>query len=310
MPRVSITLSTYNGADSIAPTIESLLAQTFTDFELLIGINASKDNTLEIAEKYQKQDSRIRIINNKVNVGLGRNLNKLVSYMHPDSEYFAIAEDDDWYYPDRLQKEVDFLDANPDYGMVAGIGEFVSEDKVTLYPGMLLKGGYPEDQMEMLKLNYREQGKVTHTCMMVRKSVHVDHGLYFTQHYPNLCIDWDYVIRFCLYSKIGGIGEPLVRLDRRDARNSVTSNKNAQFRSARHFIRNKYWEFEGTGILTKEDLRYALNTQYLLEAKTYGRVHLVRNFLEMIKTYPGDARIWGLAKKMFKSAGRKVGFGK
>ena len=85
-----------------------------------------------------------------------------------------MAEQDDFYYENRLALQVDFLDKNPDYGLVSGIAEFWSgeEKNSTLFPGLLVNNKqYPTDYKEMFLLNYKEQVKVVNTAMMFRKNM-------------------------------------------------------------------------------------------------------------------------------------------
>jgi len=116
--KVSVLMPTYNHEPYIAQAIESFLAQQ-CDFavELLIGNDASTDNTLEIARQYAASNpERIKLIDHKTNIGLLRNYKSLIDIAQ--GEYFAILESDDyWIDPLKLQKQVDFLDQHPSYGI-------------------------------------------------------------------------------------------------------------------------------------------------------------------------------------------------
>ena len=100
-PKTSILLSTFNGESTIVETIESLLSQTYSDFELLICDDASTDRTLELINEIS--DSRISIFQNDKNRGLAETLNNLIQQSDPKSKYIAMAEQDDNYYPKRLE---------------------------------------------------------------------------------------------------------------------------------------------------------------------------------------------------------------
>ncbi|MDN5211443.1 glycosyltransferase family 2 protein [Fulvivirgaceae bacterium BMA12] len=288
-PRVSIVLPIYNGEQTLQNTLDSLFAQTFQDFEIVACIDGSKDNSLNILKSYN--DDRIKIIINKINLGLGRTMNRLVNYCHPESEYIAIAEQDDWYYPYRLEKQVEVLDTDEKIGMVSGVAEHYDGNKVTFtFPELLVKGEqYPRDHREMFLLNFREQIKVVNTCMMIRKSVHADNGLYFSQHYPNIPIDWQYVLRFSLVSYVHGIREPLVLFDKRTDRDSVTTKKKKMHRAARELIRNAYWEFEND--ISKKDYQYAMITQILLEGRQSSIITYFFRLIEALGRDPFDRRI-------------------
>lgn len=113
-PMVTVLMSVYNGEKFLKEAIESILNQTFTDFEFLIINDGSTDKSVEIIESYK--DSRIRLINNEKNLKLIASLNKGVSLAR--GKYIARMDCDDVSMPERLEKEVNFLESNTDHGLV------------------------------------------------------------------------------------------------------------------------------------------------------------------------------------------------
>jgi len=111
-PRVSIGLPVYNGEKYLDEAIESLLKQTFDDFELIISDNASTDRTKQICEKYARKDHRVSYFRNENNIGAADNFNKI--FKLSSGEYFKWAAHDDICDPDLLRKCVKALDENPD----------------------------------------------------------------------------------------------------------------------------------------------------------------------------------------------------
>lgn len=110
-PRVTIGIPVYNGENYLVESIESILAQTFTDFELIIADNASTDKTAEICQQYAAQDPRIRYVRNDKNLGASRNYNLLVELAR--GEYFKWQAHDDTCAPELLQRCVAVLDNDP-----------------------------------------------------------------------------------------------------------------------------------------------------------------------------------------------------
>lgn len=110
-PLVSVVLSTYNRAEIVSKTIESVLNQTSKDFEFIIINDGSTDNTAAILNAYAKKDPRIRIITNTPNQGLIASLNKGLNTAR--GKYIARIDDDDRMFPERLEKQVVFMDKNP-----------------------------------------------------------------------------------------------------------------------------------------------------------------------------------------------------
>jgi glycosyltransferase involved in cell wall biosynthesis len=101
----------YNGENFLAEALDSILAQTFGDFELLISDNASGDGTEEICRAYAARDDRIRYVRNETNLGAAKNYNQLVAWAQGD--YFKWAAHDDYVAPQFLERSVPVLDREP-----------------------------------------------------------------------------------------------------------------------------------------------------------------------------------------------------
>lgn len=111
-PRVTIGLPVYNGQNYLVETLESILAQTFTDFELVISDNASTDDTEKICREYAARDERIRYFRNSVNIGASANYNR--AFELGVAPYFKWAAHDDLLAPAFLERCVQALDDDPD----------------------------------------------------------------------------------------------------------------------------------------------------------------------------------------------------
>lgn len=119
VPRVSVLMGVYNCADTVHQSINSIMEQTFTDWEFIICDDGSKDNTASIIEEYTKKDPRIKFIRNDKNRGLSYTLNHCLEYA--TGEYCARMDGDDICSKDRFQIQVDFLDSHPEYGFVSSL---------------------------------------------------------------------------------------------------------------------------------------------------------------------------------------------
>lgn len=118
-PLVSIILPTYNREQYIRKAIDSVLDQTYRNFELIIINDGSTDETTEIVSEFSKKDLRVRIITNKVNLGLVKTLNRGIR--DALGKYIARLDDDDfWCDKRKLEKQVDFLEKNIEYALVGG----------------------------------------------------------------------------------------------------------------------------------------------------------------------------------------------
>ena len=110
-PRVSIGLPVFNGEDFIAAALDAILAQTYTDFELIISDNGSTDGTQEICRAYAAKDQRIRYYHSEQNLGAAWNYNRV--FQLSSGEYFKWAAHDDACAPTFVERCVDVLDRNP-----------------------------------------------------------------------------------------------------------------------------------------------------------------------------------------------------
>lgn len=131
MPKVTVLMPTYNVAPYVREAIDSVLRQTYTDFELLIIDDCSKDNTLDVVRSIN--DSRIHIEQNEHNLGLADNLNRGLSLI--TTEYVARMDGDDIAEPYWLEKEVAVLDNNPEIGVCGGCAQrFGSSNSLAILP--------------------------------------------------------------------------------------------------------------------------------------------------------------------------------
>lgn len=121
-PLVSVVTPVYNGEPYLRECIESVLAQTYPNWDYTIVNNCSQDRTREIAEEYAARDPRIRVHNNTQFVRQIANHNIAVRQISPDSRYCKIVAADDWLFPDCLSRMVDLAEANPSVGIVSAYG--------------------------------------------------------------------------------------------------------------------------------------------------------------------------------------------
>lgn len=110
---VSVLICTYNARKFLKPTIQSILDQSFKDFELLVLDNNSQDNTPRILKKLEAQDKRIKVFYGKENIGAYPGLNFLID--QASGKYIAINDHDDIWHPKKLDLQTRFLENNPAY---------------------------------------------------------------------------------------------------------------------------------------------------------------------------------------------------
>ncbi|MFM7407924.1 MAG: glycosyltransferase family 2 protein [Cuspidothrix sp.] len=123
--KLIIGLPVYNGEKFIQEALDSLLAQTFEDFELIISDNASTDNTEIICRNYAAKDKRIRYYRNETNIGCACNFNRVFELSN--SEYFKWAAYDDLHAPDFVEKCMEVLEKDPTYILCHSHTYFIDE---------------------------------------------------------------------------------------------------------------------------------------------------------------------------------------
>lgn len=198
-PIISITMAVYNGESFLRQAIDSILDQTFTDFELLIVDDGSTDLSVEIVSSYN--DPRIRMIRHDVNLGLVAARNNALRCSR--GEYVAILDCDDIAYPERLAKQFSFLNRNPEFGMVGSWIEIIdargdSTGEVMRYPAA------PEDIPSLLLFgNYFSQSAV-----LIRKASLPEE--YYRAEYP-VAEDYDLWARMAAGAKLWNIQQVLTR---------------------------------------------------------------------------------------------------
>lgn len=167
-PKVTVLMSVYNGEKYLNESIDSMLGQTFKDFEFLIINDGSTDKTAEILKSYN--DPRIRIINNEKNIGLTKSLNKGLRLTR--GEYIARQDADDISMPERLEKEVEFLEMHQDYAVVGTFTKIINENSEIL--------SFLERPIEDLKIKefFKKDNCIVHGSSMIRKACLLDVGFY------------------------------------------------------------------------------------------------------------------------------------
>lgn len=165
---VSIITPAYNAAAYIAETIESVLAQTYTNWEMLIVNDCSKDNTAEIVQSYAAKDKRIKLINLKQNSGAAIARNTAIQ--NAKGRYIAFLDSDDLWKKEKLQKQIEFMQQN-DYVFTFTAYEHFKEVKENI-----------QNQVQIPKsLNYNQALKGNQigclTVMLDRKQIQ---NIYFT----------------------------------------------------------------------------------------------------------------------------------
>lgn len=145
-PDISVIMSVYNGEAFLAPAVDSVLAQTFQNWELILMDDCSTDSTPDILAAYAKKDTRIRVYRNETNQRLPASLNRGIGLAR--GRYVARMDADDICLPDRLEKQLSFMDAHPELDL--SCCRFMTLCEGTVKMGVCGRKGDPEAMKAML----------------------------------------------------------------------------------------------------------------------------------------------------------------
>ncbi len=211
-PKVSICLTTYKRASVLPLSVESILSQTFTDFELIINDDCSPDNTESVCRAFMARDSRIQYFRNATNLKMPGNLNAAIS--HARGDYIANLHDGDVYRPDLIEKWASALDRYPTAGFVFNSLEALNQDRVHLkyfwhdYPP-LIRGRDLLDEMLWI------WNSPVFGTTMVRRAAYDQVGPFDKEF--GFISDIDMWMRLSLYYDVAYIREPLISVTPHEA---------------------------------------------------------------------------------------------
>ena len=114
-PKISVIMSVYNGEDYLAEAIESVLGQSFEEWELIVVNDCSTDRTGEILQQFALRDARVKVVTNEINLRLPSSLNKAL--LLANGKYIARMDADDICLPERLEKQYLFMEQNADVAL-------------------------------------------------------------------------------------------------------------------------------------------------------------------------------------------------
>lgn len=278
-PKVSVLTPIYNtNPIHLREMIESILSQTFTDFEFLISNDSPENKEIDkIIKEYAKSDNRIQYYKNDKNIGITRSRNKLLKMAQ--GEYLAIFDHDDISLPDRLEKQVDFLDNNPYVGVVSGWAQcFENRNDLIKKPESDIK----------IKIYLTDNSSVIHTATMIRKSVLIDNNIEYEEYYSPA---EDYRLWTRLMDVTHFYNIPCVLVKYRVHNENTTAKQNSTM-SKKHdiiqqFVCNRY------PMLRNEfDKKYNLGTKFRLRLFGIPLLKIKNNKIYLFEFIPVFKILW------------------
>lgn len=314
MPKVSVILTSFNHAKYLREAIDSALNQTFTDFELIIWDDASSDDSWEIIQSYE--DPRIKAFRNDVQRRGIYGINKAISEV-AQGEYIAIHHSDDVWEPEKLEKQVAFLDSHADIGAVFTNALAIDEDSAPFKDeGHFYFKIFDQpnrSRHEWLRHFFERGNALCHPSVLIRKQCYKDCGLY--RYGFGQLGDFDMWVRLALQCEIYVLPEKLVRFRVRE-NEANTSGSRPETRS-RHLyeyslILNHHLQINTLDDLVKvfpealkfcsgdnPNLRYALAMTILEIQPFYFTIQFALNLLFEILNDPAQRNFVAFDNKDF-----------
>jgi glycosyltransferase involved in cell wall biosynthesis len=232
-PRVTVLMPVYNGGAFLRPAVDSVLAQTFRDFELLIIDDGSTDGSLKTIEA--ERDSRIRLVHNPENLGLITTLNRGIELV--TGTYLARMDADDLCEPRRFERQVEYLDTHPEVGVCSTWATFI--DAAGRETGIL-----QTPTGRLLERQFWRPSPLIHPAVMARTTLLREHR-YATEFAD--AEDYELWLRIHARTRFHNLSEPLLRLRRHGKNVSMVRRENQLRNSYRAFSR-----FVGDGLVDYE----------------------------------------------------------
>jgi glycosyltransferase involved in cell wall biosynthesis len=200
LPLVSIVMTTYNRADMIASAINSVLSQTYAQWELLILDDASTDDTKAVVASHAKSDPRITYLPAPANLGITKNRNR--AFSSATGKYMAVLDSDDlWTKPEKLQKQVEFLEGHPDHVLVGSNVSVINERGETV-------GHFTyETEDETIKARLLLRNQFTHSAVLWRRGGR-DTEMWYDETIP-VWEDYDLILRLGKVGKLANLPEEM-----------------------------------------------------------------------------------------------------
>ena len=167
MKKISVVMSVYNGEKYLREAVESILSQSFSDFEFIIVDDGSDDSTYAVLSSYAEKDRRIKLLRNSHNLGLAESLNKALEAAGGD--FIARQDADDISFPERLQVQYEYLTADPDISVCSVYSWIAGEDGTPVYSFK-----YPVEHDNIVYSLEKGENPLIHGSVMLRRDILAD----------------------------------------------------------------------------------------------------------------------------------------
>ncbi|HBI16897.1 MAG TPA: hypothetical protein DDY52_01940 [Candidatus Moranbacteria bacterium] len=223
MPKVSILIPSYNHEKYIMECIQSVLDQSFQDFEIIITDDGSVDNTVAKIKKFK--DNRIKLFCFEKNRGASAAVNNCIE--NSCGEYIAIMNSDDIFVGDKIEKQVNFLEKDTSIGAVLSYISAIDEEGNDILETQIFNYKHfdreNQNKYKWLKLFFSGENALAQPSTLIRRSCYSTIGFY-DERFAQIP-DWDFWIRFCMNYDLHVIPERLVKYRIRDNNQNISADR-------------------------------------------------------------------------------------
>jgi glycosyltransferase involved in cell wall biosynthesis len=244
MKKLAVLLPAFNAAPYIKASIDSILNQTFDDFDLYVYDDCSTDNTAEIVSSYC--NLRIFYCKNAKNLGIAKTLNRGLDELLPHYEFIARMDADDWAYPQRFEKQLDFLNKNREIVLCGTQGYWLKDINQNPSAGW----EYPTGS-EYIKYYLLFAATFGHSSVVFRSHTITSYNLRYDETIAT-CEDWELWVRISKIGTMANLPDYLMKyriVENSNHRSLEKINRHLEERSA---IISSYWSYFGIPFFDKE----------------------------------------------------------
>lgn len=230
MAKVSVIFPVYNCLPYLRQAVDSILEQTFQDYELIIIEDCSTDASKAMVKGYEREYPQVRVIWHEENKGLGCSLNDGLQVAR--GEFIAIQHGDDVSLPSRLERQVEYMNVHPNIDLISTRVRFIDEhnDINTRRSWWIKQMERTQETPEAVRKKMMEMNIFVHTSVMFRRSLIDEVGLYDNEMVP--AEDYDYWLRIMDKHDAGIVPEVLCYYRHHSGQVSGTDSGNAMRRKA------------------------------------------------------------------------------
>ncbi|SHM95369.1 glycosyltransferase family 2 protein [Flavobacterium xinjiangense] len=298
MKKLAVLLPTYNAAPYIRESIDSVLNQSFGNFDLYIYDDFSTDNTEEIISQYK--DQRIFYRKNIANLGIAKSLNKGLDELLPHYEFIARMDADDWSYPNRFEKQLEFLDKNKEIILCGTQGYWLQDMRQNPVSGW----EYPTNH-EYINCCLLFTASFGHSSVIFRSDNFQKNNLRYNETI-NTCEDWDLWTRVVKTGQVANLPDFFMKyriLENSNHRSPLNLKKHFEERST---IISGFWTYSHITLSSEQVYEYYYQISQLSKSDFITKIKLLVDVFNSFYVYNANSLVTADRKKLSYLLSRRI----